>query len=251
MRLPLHHPPGAAMEEQAINHASSEKHSQSNLLSNFILGSQDGLVNVLGILLGLTAATTDIRLIFVAALAALGAESISMGAVAYTSTLARRKQYLKEVARERAEMIEIPDDEREEVRRVFREWGYKDEELERATDLIVKNPKAWLEFMMSHELHLAEVDKREPFRSFLVVLTSTIFGSIIPLVPYVFAGGNTLAGAVGSVGLGGVFLFVIGYYEAKTTVGSIWRSGLQMAAIGLTAGLAGFLIGHFIGASPA
>ena len=45
-------------------------------------------------------------------------------------------------------------------------------------------------------------------------------------------------------------LFCIGVYEAKTTVGSLWRSGLQMAAIGLTAGLVGFLIGHFIGALP-
>ena len=70
----------------------TEQHARTSFLSNFILGSKDGLVNVLGILLGLTAATSDVRLIFVAAFAALGAESISMGAVAYTSTLARRKQ---------------------------------------------------------------------------------------------------------------------------------------------------------------
>ena len=48
----------------------------------------------------------------------------------------------------------------------------------------------------------------------------------------------------------GTALFFIGAYEVKTTVGSLWRSGLQMAAIGLTAGLAGFLIGHVIGALP-
>jgi VIT1/CCC1 family predicted Fe2+/Mn2+ transporter len=50
--------------------------------------------------------------------------------------------------------------------------------------------------------------------------------------------------------LSGIVLFLIGVYEAKTTVGSFWRSGLELAAIGLTAGLAGFLIGHFIGALP-
>ena len=83
----------------------SEMHSRPTLLSNFILGSQDGLVNVLGILLGLTAATTDVRIFFVAALAALGAESISMGAVAYTSTAARRRVYLKEAIREGQEIF--------------------------------------------------------------------------------------------------------------------------------------------------
>jgi VIT1/CCC1 family predicted Fe2+/Mn2+ transporter len=45
-------------------------------------------------------------------------------------------------------------------------------------------------------------------------------------------------------------LFFIGAYEAKTTIGSIWWSGLQMTIIGLAAGFAGYLIGHLIGAVP-
>ena len=85
-----------APTKNATPKVKNERHSRPTLLSNFILGTQDGLVNVLGILLGLTAATTDVRIFFVAALAALGAESISMGAVAYTSTSARRRVYLKE-----------------------------------------------------------------------------------------------------------------------------------------------------------
>ncbi len=202
-------------------------------------------------MLGLTAATSDLRLIFVAAFAALGAESISMGAVAYTSTLARRKQYLKEVDREETEMKEVPETEKNEVRYVFQKWGYKGEELDRLTELIASKPKAWLEFMMSHELQLEPVGESEPRRSFLIVLSSTIFGSIIPLIPYFLVGKDVFLGAIGSVTISGAVLFVIGYYEARTTVGSLWRSGLQMAAIGLAAGLAGFLIGHFIGASPA
>jgi len=208
-------------------------------------------VNVLGILLGLTAATSDVKLIFVAAFAALGAESISMGAVAYTSTLAKRKQYLKEVSREETEMREVPEAERKEVRDIFEKWEYKGEELERLTDLIASKPKAWLEFMMSHELQLESVGESEPRRNFLIVLSSAIFGSLIPIVPFFLVGQDILLGAIGAVAVSGVVLFVIGFYEARTTVGSLWRSGLQMAAIGLAAGLAGFLIGHFIGASSA
>jgi len=195
-------------------------------------------VNVLGILLGLTAATSDLRLIFVAALAALGAESISMGAVAYTSTLARRKQYLKEVSREKAEMREVPEAERREVREIFQKWGYQDEELERLTDLIASKPKAWLEFMMSHELQLESVCESEPRRNLLIVLSSAVFGSLIPLVPYFLVGQDVLLGAIGSVTVSGVVLFINRFYDARITVGSLWRSGLQMAAIGLAAGLA-------------
>jgi VIT1/CCC1 family predicted Fe2+/Mn2+ transporter len=228
----------------------SERHSRPTLLSNFILGSQDGLVNVLGILLGLTAASTDVRIFFVAALAALGAESISMGAVAYTSNAARRRVYLKEVKREQQEMKDVPDVEREEVRQIFSSWGYEGNELEEMAERIAKNSKAWLEFMMSYELDLAPVGKSEAGRSFAIVGSSTVLGSLIPLIPYLFVGRNILAGTEASVILSGAVLFLIGAYEAKTTVGSLWRSGLEMAAIGLTAGLAGFLIGHFIGALP-
>jgi len=230
---------------------SVDARSPSSYLSNFILGCQDGLVNVLGILLGLTAATSDIKLIFAGALAALGAESISMGAVAYTSTLARRRQYLKEVDRENTEMEKVPHLEKEEVREVFERWGYEGEELERVTDLIASKPKAWLEFMMSHELRLQPVDASEPRKSFFVVLSSAIVGSFVPIAPYLLVGKDLLMGALSSVMASGVVLFIVGYYEAKRTVGSLWKSGLEMAAIGLTAGLAGFLIGHFIGASPA
>jgi VIT1/CCC1 family predicted Fe2+/Mn2+ transporter len=228
--------------------SAAEKHARSGLLSNFILGSQDGLVNVLGILLGLTAATSDVRIIFVASLAALGAESISMGAVAYTSTLARRKHYLKEVDRETREIKELPLVERKEIEEIFHKWGYEGEELKSATDIIVKNPRAWLELMMAHELYLQPVDESEPRQSFIVVLTSTIFGSLIPLLPYLLYSANVQTDAIASVVLSGSVLFFIGYYEARTTVGSLWKSGLQMALIGLAAGLAGFLIGHFIGA---
>jgi vacuolar iron transporter family protein len=227
-----------------------EEHPRTNWLSNFILGSQDGLVNVLGILLGLTAATSELKLIYVAAFAALGAESISMGAVAFTSTVARRKQYLKGIEQEKNEMKEVPKLERDEVREVFVRWGYQGKDLDVATDTIVNNPKAWLAFMMSYELNLEPVAENEPRNNFLIVLGSTVVGSIIPLIPYFFFRGDLIPSAIGSIILSGGVLFFIGYYEARVTVGSLWKSGLQMMVIGLAAGIAGFLIGHFVGALP-
>ncbi len=226
-----------------------ERHAEPTLLSNVILGSQDGLVNVLGIVLGVSAATSELRIVFVAALAALGAESISMGAVAYTSTLARRRHYLKEMEREKREVEEIPQAEREEVRTIFKRWGYKGKELELMTGKICKNRKAWLEFMMAHELNLSPVGKNEARRSFSVVLLATVFGSIIPILPFFFSG-SVHGGIVASIVLSAITLFVIGYYEAKVTIGSLWKSGLEMLIIGMAAGGAGYLIGYFIGAVP-
>jgi vacuolar iron transporter family protein len=164
----------------ALRKPLKEPHSSHSFLADFILGSQDGLVNVLGILLGVAAATSDVRIIYVAALAALGAESISMGAVAYTSTVAKRRQYLKEVEREQREMKDVPETELQEVRDIFKGWGYVGDGLESLTRQIASNPRAMLEFMMSFELKLEPVNENEARRSFAIVLSSTIFGSIVP-----------------------------------------------------------------------
>ncbi len=57
-------------------------------LKDVILGGQDGLVNVLGIILGVAVATNNYIIVLIAGLSATFAESISMGAVAYTSSKA-------------------------------------------------------------------------------------------------------------------------------------------------------------------
>lgn len=223
-----------------------EMHPHPSALSDFILGSQDGLVNVLGILLGLVAATSDLRVILIAAFAALAAESISMGAVAYTSTLSRRHLYLSEVRRELEEMRELPEMEREEVRVILRRWGYEGDEVEEMLRRIEAKPKAMLDLMMAFELNLATVTEDQPRRSGLTVLAATLVGSFIPLIPFLTIPGNLELAAIIAVGLSAAMLFAVGWYEARTTIGSPWKAAARMILIGLGAGFAGFLVGRFI-----
>lgn len=224
-----------------------EQHPRPTLLSDFILGSQDGLVNVLGILLGLVAAGTPIQYILVAGLAALAAESLSMAAVAYTSTYSRMKLYQSETQRELTEMREVPEMEREEVRVILRKWGYAGAEVEDMLSRIESKPKAWLDLMMAFELNLSEVPEAAPRNSAVVVGAATLLGHVVPLIPFFIFTNNTLTAAYLAVILSGIMLFMIGYYEARLTIGSLWKSGVRMTIIGLGSGFAGFLIGHFLG----
>jgi VIT1/CCC1 family predicted Fe2+/Mn2+ transporter len=115
---------------------------------------------------------------------------------------------------------------------------------------IEAKPKAMLDLMMAFELNLAAVADEQPLNSGLVVFAATVVGSAIPLVPFLVAGPYLIAGsaiegaAVAAVIVSGIALFGIGWYEARITVGSFWKSGLRMLLIGLAAGFAGFLIGH-------
>ncbi len=226
--------------------AQMEQHPRPTLLSDFILGSQDGLVNVLGILLGLVAAGTGSHIIIIAGLSALAAESLAMAAVAYTSTESRRKLYVSEVDRERREMREVPDLEREEVRGILRNWGCEGAEVEEMLGRIEAKPKAWLDLMMAFELNLAPIASDAPRTSALVVGASTLLGHAIPLLPFFFLGSDTVTAAMIAVALSAITLFVIGFYEAKLTIGSIWAGGVRMLFIGLGSGFAGFVIGTLL-----
>jgi VIT1/CCC1 family predicted Fe2+/Mn2+ transporter len=224
-----------------------EAHAQPGLISDFILGSQDGLVNVLGVILGVAVAAQDLRIILAGGLAATFAESISMGAVAYTSTLARRDHYLREVEREKREMRELPDRERQEVRDILVRWGFEGKQLDEMTDHIVSKETAWLEFMMAHELSLAPVDRGQARKSALLVGVAAIVGSLIPLAPFLVTGDAIATGILASLAVSAAALFVIGWFKAKKTVGRPARSGAQMLLIGLASALAGFLIAYLVG----
>ena len=60
----------------------------------YILGGQDGIVNVLGLVLGVASATNESRIVIIAGIVATVAESVSMAAVAYTSSDAAKDYYL-------------------------------------------------------------------------------------------------------------------------------------------------------------
>lgn len=238
---------------QAVRHV--EPHAKLSL-SDIILGGQDGLVNVLGVVLGVAAASSDPRIVVAGGLAATFAESISMGAVAYTSTLADRDMYLSEIEREKREIRDMPDLERKEIEDIFAGWGFEGGLLDQAVEQVMKDEQAWVDVMMHNELKLSPVDSASALRSALVVGIAAIVGSLIPLSPFFFtlpplSTLSITASIVIAIVLAAVALFAMGAYKARTTVGHPGKSGLQMAVIGTVSALAGYFVGALFSAPPA
>ena len=211
---------------------------------DFILGWQDGLVNVLGVTLGVATATKDVRIILTAAFAATFAESISMGAVAYTSFKAEKEFYQSQVQREEKEIKEIPKTKKEEVKRIYHNLGFRGTLLKEIITHITAKKKRWRDVMVSQEHKLA-AQKISPTNSAWVVGFSALVGSVIPIIPFFFMPVNTAIWP--SLILSPIVLFCVGAYKAKTTVGKPFHSGLEMALIGMLAALVGYAIGALFG----
>ena len=216
-------------------------------LRDVILGGQDGLVNILGIILGVVAASGSRTVLLATGFAAAITESISMGAVGYTSTVEDRDYYSAQKATEEASVVDDPDLERREIEDLYRGKGFSGALLDQVVSTITANRDRWVGTILSEELHLQPVGNNDVLGSAAVITVATLIGHLIPLLPFLFLSRHT-ALILGLV-LSGLVLFGVGVYSALTRVGVWWKSGARMTAIGLGAAAIGFGIGHLFNAT--
>ncbi len=227
---------------------SVEHHLKSSVGSNFrevILGGQDGVVNVLGVVLAIAAATNEARVVIIAGIAANLAESLSMAAVAYTSTKADNQYYNSEYQREKKEVKEIPEQEKKEIYQIYHKKGFRGELLNKIVAKITSSKKLWIQTMMTDELKLSSELLVNPLKSALVVGLSALIGSTIPLLPFFLV--SIKSGIILSLIFSTLALFITGALKAKFTIGNWLKNGVEMALIGIITALCGYGIGLLLG----
>ncbi len=234
------------MPKKTKKHHVETKQNGSSNIRDIILGGQDGLVNVLGLVLGVAGATADIKTIIIAGLAGTFAESISMAAVAYTSQKAARDFYFKELAREKQEMRDMPKAERQEIVDIYRARGFKGKLLNQVVNKITSNKKVWLETMMREEIKMTPEDYMSPGWDAFIVGSASVVGSLIPLVAFFFISSVTI-GIYYSLAISALALFITGALKAKYTIGDWKRAGIEMMLIGMLSAIASFYVGKAIG----
>ncbi len=221
--------------------SSGDPHRDRDWLRDVILGGQDGLVNILGIILGVIAGGGSDAVLLAAGFAAAITESISMGAVGYTSTVADRDFYDAQQAKEREAIVDNGALKRREITEVFRSKGLSGDLLDRVVSTITADPETWVDTIMSEERHSSPVSSMDILARSVVITLATLAGHLIPLLPFLLLP-RTEALVVG-LALSAVALFAVGAYQAVTRVGSWWAVGPRMVAIGLGAAGVGFAIG--------
>jgi vacuolar iron transporter family protein len=232
-------------DAQRAYHARIDPHPRTSLLSEIILGGQDGVVAVLGALLGVAAASADTHVVLAAGLATALADAISMAAVAYTSQLAQAEIYLSERAREYRHIRLAPTLERAEVRDIYARKGFAGDLLDRIVDTIVADPDVWVAVMMAEEHHLLPVDRPRALRSASVVGLATAIGASLPVAPFVLLPGRFASWASVAVAAGA--LFAVGAYKARLTSGSPMKGGAELALIGIASAMVGWGVGALLG----
>jgi predicted membrane protein (TIGR00267 family) len=210
-------------------------------MRELVFGMNDGLVSTLSLVSGVAGAAVSRSVVLLAGTAGLLSGAISMAAGAYISTKSQREVYEAQVEHEREELEQDPEEEKAELRTLYRLKGYSAEEAERIVERLSQDQDLMLESLLRDELSLMPESFPNPWMSGLQSGGAFIVGALVPLVGYVLFSGMqaTLVSASVSIAV----LFIIGVVKTLFTGLSWLRSGLEMVAVGVFATLTTYLIG--------
>lgn len=219
-----------------------ERHfTSSEAVRDIVLGMADGLTVPFALAAGLTGVVAAGNIIVTAGLAEVAAGAIAMGLGGYLAAKSEAEHYASERRREGREVREIPDEEREEVARVFQGYGLTAAEISPVVDALSNRPQAWIDFMMRFELGLEEPQPKRARNSALTIAAAYVAGGLIPLAPYMLVS-SVRDALLFSIGVTLAALFIFGFVKGKFTTARPLRSAVQTTLIGALAAAAAFLI---------
>jgi VIT1/CCC1 family predicted Fe2+/Mn2+ transporter len=223
-----------------------EKHFLgSESVRDVVIGMADGLTVPFALAAGLSAAVTSTHVIVTAGLAEVIAGATAMGLGGYLAARTDQEHFASEERREHFEIDKLPEQEKAELRDIFRSYGLQGAELDAVVASLSKNKDRWAEFMMRFELGLERPDPKRAPISAATIAVSYVVGGLIPLAPYMLAGDMKRA-LLYSILFTGIALITFGAVKGKLTGMNPFKSGLQTLLVGgLAAGAAFYLASAF------
>src|SRR5205809_4762078 len=216
-------------------------------VADAIYGVNDGLGAVFGIVSGVAGATNNQQhYILISGLAGMIASSLSMGAGAYLAVKSEAEVYEAEIAREKAEVEENPEEEIEEMSLLYQLQGFNPEEAQRMAERLGENPDQLVQAMAQSELGLSEHRFPSPWKSSASAAISTAIGAFIPIIPFFFMSG--IAAVVWAFAISIVAHFAVGAVKSLITLRSWWASGLEMTIVGVIEAAVTYSLGLAFGA---
>ncbi len=196
-----------------------------------VYGANDGLGAVFGIVTGMAGYSGGGYVVWVAGVAGTLASALSMGSGAYLARKSEREVYEAELDRERREIEQNPEEEKQELALFYQLKGFTAEESAMMAERLTQNPEQFLKTLAHEELGLSSTSFPNPVKEAFSASAATAAGGIIPVIPFLFFTG-TLA-IILSLIISTAAHFLVGVLKTIVTGRSWWRSGLEMTLVGL------------------
>ncbi len=219
-----------------------------NALRAAVLGANDGLVSVLSLVMGVAGAHSSNKAILVAGLAGTLAGACAMAMGEWLSVQSARELAQRQIAIERDELTEAPEEEEQELSLIYQAKGLGREEADALAAKLMADKDNVLDTLTREELGL---DPAELGGSAWEAAITSFFlffaGAVAPVAPFLFLTGAPAV--ITSLAASGVALFATGAVITLMTGRGVLFSGTRQLLIGMAAAGVTFGIGRLIGVS--
>jgi vacuolar iron transporter family protein len=217
-----------------------------NALRAAVLGANDGLVSNLSLVMGVAGAAVSEKTILLTGLAGLVAGACSMAMGEWLSVNSARELAQKQIAIEKAELEQAPEEEIEEIALIYEAKGLPRPQAEALARQMMANKDTALDTLVREELGIDPDDLggsawTAAISSFLLFSV----GAVFPVAPFLFLQGRIAVGA--SLVASGIALALIGAGTSLFTGRGIAFSALRQLLVGYVAAAITYAIGMLAG----
>lgn len=210
-------------------------------ISGAIYGANDGLASVFGIVAGVSGATGGSSFVLTAGIAGAIASALSMATGAFLAERSEAEVAAANVERERREIAEHPEEEKEELSLFYQLKGIDEATADAMAEQLASRPDAMLQALAAEEFGGMGGDADDAKQAAIAAGISTGLGAMVPVIPFIFATGTVAIVIAAVISL--IAHFIVGALKSLVTLRSWWSAGLEMTLAGVIVGGATYLVG--------
>lgn len=208
-----------------------------------MLGANDGIVSIAALVVGVAAATNDIRPVIIAGVAGIIAGSLSMALGEYVSVSSQRDSESALIAKERKDLRDNPAEELEELAQIYQAKG-----LSAGTAHLVAQELTDHDAFAAHldaELGIDERQLTNPWHAAVSSALSFLAGAVLPMLAITLAPAEFKIPLTFAASL--IALAITGGVGAYLGQSSIMRPVFRVTVGGGAALAVTWFIGHVLG----
>ncbi len=225
------------------NYLESHYIHRSNWLRAAVLGANDGIISVSSLAIGVATASTTRDPILLASIAGLVAGALSMAAGEYVSVSSQTDIEKADIAREKEELEEMPEEELHILAQIYEKRGLKKE-----TAMQVAIELTEFDALGTHvrdELGINEVSQAKPIQAAFASGAAFTAGGLLPVLVTVFAPVQQMEYFLYCFTI--LSLIILGAVAAKTGGSGIGKAILRIVIWGTIAMVISALVGYLFG----
>lgn len=236
-----------SMTRTQPDHVAAERHlgGRAAWLRAAVLGANDGLISTASLMVGVAAADSSRSAILVAGVAGLTAGALSMAAGEYVSVSSQRDTERADIERERRELEESPEAERDELARIYRDRGLSAALAEQVADELSQTDR--LRAHARDELGFDPDALANPGQAAIVSALSFIVGAVVPILIVAIASAGLRVPLTMAVTLVG--LVALGATGARIGGAPMRRAAVRVLIGGALALVISLAIGRLTGSA--